>query len=67
MPVYCNKCGVPIGSQAYITYGDEHEHIDYGDLKPTDEYGGEYDGEYYCVDCIDEAVFAEEEYEEVCE
>jgi hypothetical protein len=64
--IRCGRCGAVIGSRRDIVYGGEYgdDHIDYGDLKPGDNYGGEYDGEDYCDECFDELVRAETDDEE---
>jgi hypothetical protein len=52
----------------HIVYGpDGFEHIDYGEVRPNEEYGGEYDGEHYCYECSDIVTLAEKEEEAGCE
>jgi hypothetical protein len=55
MIVRCEGCGKIIGGRRDVVYGGRHgdDHIDYGELEPDENYGGEYDGEDYCGGCYD--------------
>jgi hypothetical protein len=52
--VRCARCGRVVGSAESYSYGgpEGEDHLDYKDLKPLENYGGEYDGEDYCEECL---------------
>jgi hypothetical protein len=61
IPVYCATCGIQIGIQKDIVYGQEgYEHIDYGEVQPNEDYGGEYEGHHYCDECYSRAASKED-------
>jgi hypothetical protein len=61
MTVRCALCGVVVGTAAPYAWGGPlgEDHLDYGELRPRENYGGEYDGQDYCDECYDGLVWAE--------
>ena len=59
---YCASCGQFVGYTPCWEYKDGTD-FDYGEFEPDDEYGGETDYGYYCLDCYDDAICEMEDEE----
>jgi hypothetical protein len=60
----CHCCNTYIGRKRSKVYStSKRDYLEYH-LEEGEDYGGEIDGEYYCVDCYEDVLKAYEEDEE---
>ena len=60
----CCCCNTFIGKSSYKDYSNSKIEICEFEVEEGEDYGGEIDGEYYCVDCYEDELKAYEEYED---
>lgn len=60
----CCCCNTYIGRMRSEVYSTSRRDYLECEVEEGEDYGGEIDGEYYCVDCYEDELKAYEEYED---
>ena len=60
----CHCCNTYIGRKRSKVYStSKRDYLEY-ELVEGEDFGGEIDGEYYCIDCYEDALNEEDEEDE---